>query len=160
MKKGLKIVVPLLLAAALLGCSIWYLFVYDRGFTQDVLLQTARFFDTKGSTTAAQWFYNMAYKLVKDNDAVAIELANQYKDDGNYSKAEYTLYNAIHDGGGADLDVALSKTYVQQGKFQDALKLLQNAPEDIRQKLSSRKLFLPSPSTHCPSLPTEPYLYL
>lgn len=138
MKKGLKIVVPLLLAAALLGCSIWYLFVYDRGFTQDVLLQTARFFDTKGSTTAAQWFYNMAYKLVKDNDAVAIELANQYKDDGNYSKAEYTLYNAIHDGGGADLYVALSKTYVQQGKFQDALKLLQNAPEDIRQKLSSR----------------------
>lgn len=138
MKKGLKIIVPLLLAIALIGCSIWYLFVYDRGFTQDVLLHTARFFDSKGGTTTAQWFYNMAYKLGKDNDAVAIELANQYINDGNYSKAEYTLHNAIADGGGADLYVALSKTYVQQGKLQDALKLIETAPEDIRKDLTSR----------------------
>ncbi len=138
MKKALKIIVPLLLAVALIGCSIWYLFVYDRGFTQDVLLHTARFFDSKGSTSTAQWFYNIAYKLVKDNDAVAIELANQYKNDGNFSKAEYTLHNAISDGGGVDLYVALSKTYVQQGKLQDALKLVETAPEDIRQQLSAR----------------------
>ena len=97
MKKGLKVIVPLLLAIALVGCSIWYLFAYDRGFTQDVLLQTARFFDSRGGTTTAQWFYNMAYKLVRDNDAVAIELAEQYKNDGNYSKAEYTLHNAFQD---------------------------------------------------------------
>lgn len=138
MKKVLKIIVPLLLAVALVGCSIWYLFVYDRGFTQDVLLHTARFFDSKGGTTTAQWFYNMAYKLVKDNDAVAIELANQYKDDGNYSKAEYTLHNAIVDGGGADLYIALSRTYVEQGKLQDALKLIDTAPEGIREKLKDK----------------------
>ena len=138
MKKGLKIIVPLLLAIALIGCSIWYLFVYDRGFTQDILLQTARYFDSSGNTSTAQWFYNMAYKLVKDNDAVAIELADQYKNDGNYSKAEYTLHNAIADGGGADLYIALSKTYVEQGKLQDALKLIDTAPENIRQKLADR----------------------
>lgn len=136
MKKGLKIIIPVLLAIALVGCSIWYLFVYDRGFTQDVLLQTARFFDSKGGTSTAQWFYNMAYKLVKDNDAVAIELANQYKDDGNYSKAEYTLHRAISDGGGADLYIALSKTYVEQGKLQDALKLIDTAPDNIKDKLT------------------------
>lgn len=138
MKKGLKIIVPLLLAIALIGCSIWYLFVYDRGFTQDVLLHTARFFDSRGGETTAQWFYNMAYKLVRNNDAVAIELASQYKNDGNYSKAEYTLHNAIADGGGADLYIALSKIYVEQGKLQDALKLIETAPENIRQKLAGQ----------------------
>lgn len=137
MKKSLKIIIPLLLSLALIGCSIWYLFAYDRGFTQDVLLHAARFFDSKGNTSTAQQFYNMAYKLVKDNDAVAIELANQYINDGNFSKAEYTLHNAISDGGGADLYAALSKTYVQQGKLQDALKLVETAPENIRQKLNS-----------------------
>lgn len=144
MKKGLKILVPLLLAVALVACSIWYLFVYDRGFTQDVLLHTARFFDSKGGTSTAQWFYNMAYKLVKDNDAVAIELANQYKNDGNFSKAEYTLHNAIADGGGADLYIALSKTYAEQGKLQDALKLIETAPEHIREKLADKIPAAPS----------------
>lgn len=137
MKKGLKIIVPVLLTIAIIGCSIWYLFVYDRGFTQDVLLQTARFFDSTGSTSTAQWFYNMAYKLVKDNDAVAIELANQYKNDGNYSKAEYTLHNAIADGGGYNLYIALSKTYAEQGKLQDALKLIETAPDNIKKQLQN-----------------------
>lgn len=137
MKKLLKIVIPILLAVALLGCSIWYLFIYDRTFTQDMLLQTARFFDGHGNSVAAQMFYNMAYDLVRDNDAVAIELANQYKRDGNYSKAEYTLHNAIQDGGGASLYVALSKTYVEQGKLQDALKLIDTAPESIQKELEA-----------------------
>lgn len=136
MKKLLKIVIPIVLAAALLGCSLWYLFIYDRTFTQDMLLQTARFFDSHGSTPVAQWFYNRAYDLVRDNDAVAIELANQYKRDGNYSKAEYTLHNAIQDGGGASLYVALSKTYVEQGKLQDALKLIDGAPAKIQEELA------------------------
>lgn len=143
MKKLLKIVIPLVLAVALLGCSIWYLFIYDRTFTQDVLLQTARFFDSHGNPTAAQMFYGMAYDLVRDNDAVAIELANQYKDDGNYSKAEYTLHNAIQDGGGASLYVALSKTYVEQGKLQDALKLIDTAPENIRKELEAARPGVP-----------------
>lgn len=143
MKKLLKIVIPLVLAVALIGGSIWYLFIYDRTFTQDVLLQTARFFDSMGNPSAAQMFYGMAYNLVRDNDAVAIELANQYKDDGNYSKAEYTLHNAIQDGGGASLYVALSKTYVEQGKLQDALKLIDTAPENIQKELESMRPGVP-----------------
>ncbi len=144
MKKLLKIVIPIVLAAALLGCSLWYLFIYDRTFTQDMLLQTARFFDGHGSTAVAQWFYNRAYDLVRDNDAVAIELANQYKRDGNFSKAEYTLHNAIQDGGGASLYMALSKTYVEQGKLQDALKLIDSAPEKIREELADVRPAAPS----------------
>ena len=137
MKKLLKIVIPIVLAAALLGCSFWYLFIYDRTFTQDMLLHTARFFDGSGSPAAARFFYNMAYELVRDNDAVAIELANQYKEDGNFSKAEYTLHNAIQDGGGSALYIALSKTYVEQGKLQDALKLIDTAPENIQKELEA-----------------------
>ena len=136
MKKVLKIIVPLLLILAIIGGSFWYLFVYDRTFTQDLLLQAARYFDDNGSTSTAQWFYNRAYDMGDDTDAVAIELANQYKNDGNYSKAEYTLGNAIKDGGGASLYQALSKVYVEQGKLYDALILVDEAPEDIRQQLA------------------------
>ena len=35
MKKFAKILVPFLLAALVLGCTVWYLFVYDRDFTRD-----------------------------------------------------------------------------------------------------------------------------
>lgn len=144
MKKLLKIVIPIVLAVALLGCSIWYLFIYDRDFTQDVLLKAARFFDDRGSTSAAQMFYNWAYEFGRDNDAVAIELANQYIDDGNYTKAEYTLYKAIQNGGGYTLYIALSKTYVEQGKLQDALKLVDTAPENIQEQLADLRPAVPT----------------
>lgn len=139
MKKLLKVVVPIVLAVALLGCSIWYLFIYDRTFTQDMMLQAARFFDRHNQVAAAQMFYGFAYDLARDNDAVAIELANQYKNDGNFSKAEYTLHKAIQDGGGANIYVALSKTYVEQGKLYDALNLIDTAPESIQNQLKDRR---------------------
>ena len=61
MKKALRIIVPILLAIALIGCMIWYLFVYDREFTRDILLQQARNAEYKGKHELAEWFYNTAY---------------------------------------------------------------------------------------------------
>ena len=140
MKRAIRVIIPILLAIAIIACTAWYLLVYDRGFTRDLLLNTARRFDRNGNHAAATWFYNQAYKQADDNDDVAIELAEQYKSDGNYTKAEYTLSKAIADGGGIDLYIALCKTYVEQDKLLDAVNMLNNIKnEDIKNQLESMR---------------------
>jgi len=124
MKKAIRIILPILLTLAILLCMAWYLFIYDREFTRDMLLYGARYYEGEGNHTAAAWFYDLAYRQAGNNDDVAIELAQQYKESGNYTKAEFTLSNAIADGGGSDLYIALCKTYVEQDKLLDAVNLL------------------------------------
>ena len=145
MKKALRIILPILLVIAILLCTAWYLFVYDRPFTRDVLLSIARYSEEQGNHSTAAWFYNLAYTQSGNNDSVAIELAEQYKSIGNYTKAEYTLTNAIADGGGIDLYVALSKTFVEQDKLLDAVNMLDNITDPaIKSELS--KLRPPAPN--------------
>ena len=124
MKKALKILIPILLVIAILVCLGWYLFVYDREFTRDMLLNGARYFEGQGNRALASWFYDRAYDQAGDNDQVAIELAEQHKATGNYTQAEATLSKAIEDGGGIDLYLALCKTYAEQDKLLDCVTLL------------------------------------
>ena len=136
MKKTIRTVLPILLAAAIVACIGWYLFIYDVDFTRDVLLNAARNLESKGNHAASAWFYNCAYRHANDNDAVAVELAEQYKESGNYTKAEYTLSKAISDGGGVDLYVALCKTYVEQDKLMDAVNMLNNITnQDVKAQI-------------------------
>lgn len=124
MKKVFKILIPILLSALILFSLFWYCFIYDRNFTRDMLLGQARYHSTDGNPKMASWFYDTAYELSDQDDSVAIELANQFKGAGNYTKAEYTLTNAIADGASAELYMALCKTYVQQDKLLDAVNML------------------------------------
>ena len=124
MNKFFKIFIPIILVLAIIACVGWYLFIYDRDFTRDMLLQGARFFDAQGNHEISGWFYDQAYEQANDNDDVAIELAMQHKADGNYTKAEYTLTKAISDGGSTELYVALCKIYAEQDKLLDVVKLL------------------------------------
>lgn len=124
MKRAIRILVPILLAIALIACLIWYLFVYDPNLTRDFLLSQARRFERQGSLQAAQWCYDQAYAHANQDEDVAIELAQQYKKAGNYTKAEYTLSNAIADGGSVKLYLELCKTYVEQDKLLDAVNML------------------------------------
>lgn len=124
MKQFFKIIIPIILVIAIIACIGWYLFIYDRNFTRDMLLNGARYFDEQGNHTLSAWLYDQAYLQAEDNDAVAIELAEQHKADGNYTKAEYTLTRAISDGGSTELYVALCKTYAEQDKLLDVIKLL------------------------------------
>ena len=126
MKKLTRILVPVLLAVVIVISCAWYLFVYDRAFTRDMLLQQARHNDMSGNTKLSALFYDMAYDFSGQDQNVAIELANQYKADGNYTKAEYTLTNSINDSATAELYIALCKTYVEQDKLLDAVNLLAN----------------------------------
>ena len=138
MKKSLRILLPIILSVAIIVCLVWYLFVYDRAFARDMLLNMARLSETSGNHTVATWFYNRAYDHAEDSDSVAIELAEQYKRIGNYTKAELTLSSAIADGGGADLYIALCKTYVEQDKLLDAVNMLDSITDpDVKSKLES-----------------------
>ncbi len=150
MNKTLRILLPIILALAIVLCMAWYLFVYDRTFTRDVLLTFARYSESQGSHNVAAWFYNQAYSQAGDNDAVAIELAEQYKASGNFTKAEYTLSNAIADGGAVELYIALCKTYIQQDKLLDAVNMLDNitnaeVKEQIAQMRPAAPAAVPTP---------------
>ncbi len=148
MKKVLRILLPILLAVIILGCAVWYLFSYDRGFTRDMLLSCARITEANGGHALATWFYDAAYNFSEDNESVAIELAEQYKRSGNYTKAEYTLSNAIADGAGIDVYIALCKTYVEQDKLLDAVNMLNNvANADIKAKLDELRPAAPTTAT-------------
>ena len=144
MKKSIRIILPIVLALAIIICTGWYLFVYDRAFTRDVLLHAARYFESTGNHTVSTWFYNNAYLQAGDSDAVAIELAEQYKQSGNYTKAEYTLSHAISDGGGVDVYIALSKTYVEQDKLLDAVNMLDNITNKaVKEQLDAMRPAVP-----------------
>ncbi len=124
MKKLFHIVIPFLLAVLILASLFWYCFIYDRAFTRDMLLGQARYHSTEGNPKMASWFYDRAYDLSGKDDDVALELANQFKNAGNFTKAEYTLTNALADHPTTELYTALCKTYVQQDKLLDAVNLL------------------------------------
>lgn len=147
MKRFVRIFIPVILALSILLCMGWYLFVYDREFTRDMLLGTARYLENQGNHNAAAWFYESAYSQASNNEAVAIELAEQYKSGGNYTKAEFTLSGAIADGGGLDLYVALCKTYVEQDKLLDAVKMLASVSDpQIKEALETMRPAAPTAS--------------
>ena len=129
MKKFSKFLVPLLLGLVILTSIAWYLFVYDRAFTRDTLLGQARYNDLHGNSKLSAWFYDMAYDFSGHDDNVAIELANQYKGDGNYTKAEFTLTHTLSSKPTVEAYTALCKTYMEQDKLQDAVALLENIPD-------------------------------
>jgi Leucine-rich repeat (LRR) protein len=126
MRSPLKRILPIFLAILILCSVIWYLFVYDREFTRDVLLWSADKLESNGYHSAAIWCYRQAYIQSGDDQAVAIALADQFRTDGNYTQAEATLSGAIASNPSAELYIALSKTYVEQNKLLDAVNMLEN----------------------------------
>lgn len=147
MRKFFRFLVPLLLVLVIISSIGWYLFVYDRDFTRDFLLSQARYNDLYGNSRLSSWFYDLAYEHSGRDENVAIELANQYKSDGNYTKAEVTLSNAIKNKGTVELYTALCKTYVEQDKLMDAVAMLENiADPNMKQALDALRPTTPSTS--------------
>lgn len=145
MKNVFKKIIPFLLTLLILASIAWYGFVYDRNFTRDMLLTQARYHSTTNHPKLASWFYDTAYELSDQDESVAIELANQFKSAGNFTKAEYTLSNAIADGGDAQLYIALCKTYVEQDKLLDAVNMLDNiADPQIKAQLEAMRPAAPT----------------
>lgn len=147
MKKLMKFLVPLILGALIVASIVWYLFVYDRDFTRDTLLSQARYQDMYGNSRLSAWFYDAAYDFSGHDQNVAIELSNQYKHSGNYTKAELTLTQAIHNAPTAELYTALCKAFVEQDKLMDAVNLLANVSDpDIKAALEAKRPPVPTAS--------------
>ena len=153
MKRSLKRILPILLSLVIICSIFWYLFVYDRGIMQDILLSSARFFEQQGNHNIATWLYNEAYLQSGTDVNVIIELAERFKKIGNYTQAEVVLTNAISEGGSAELYIALSKTYVEQDKLSDAVDMLDNITNpDIKAQLDAQR-----PAVPVTSLPSGYY---
>lgn len=145
MNRALKRILPILLVIVIICSCTWYLLVYDRDFTRDLFLKHARFFDERGKHEVAAWFYSRAYRQTDDNEVIAIELSDHFKEMGNYTKAETTLTDAIADGGSAELYIALCKTFVEQNKFLDAVTMLDNISDPaIKAELDAMRPKLPT----------------
>lgn len=152
MNRFMKRIFPILLATLIVVSTGWYLFEYDPDFTRDILLQQARIMEENGNRNASVWLYNLAYERFGSNDEIAIELAYKFIEVGNYSKAEYTLRKAIADGGNVELYMALSQTYVKQGKLRDAVLMLENVSGEMKEKLEQLR-----PSAPQASVPSGSY---
>ena len=126
MKRFLRVFIPILMVLAIIFSIGWYLIKYDPALTRDVLISQARAMEDRGNHSAATWFYNMAYHQSGNDETIALELARQYQSMGNYTKAEFTLSNAIADGGSVELYMALCNVYVEQNKLLDAVNMLDN----------------------------------
>lgn len=147
MRKFARFVVPALLALLVIASVFWYLFIYDRAFTRDILLKEARVNDARGNSALSAWFYKLAYSHSGNDEDVALELAGQYRSDGNYTKAEVSLSKAISAAPSAQLYTALCKTYVEQDKLRDAVVLLEKIPDEkIHAQLEAARPAAPSPS--------------
>lgn len=145
MKKATRFLVSLMLGLFIIASIVWYLFIYDRAFTRDTLLSQARFQALHGNARMSSWFYDAAYGFSGHDENVAIELANQYKKAGNYTKAELTLTTSINDHPTAELYIALSKVYVEQDKLLDAVQMLDNIPDPtIRQEIDALRPSAPN----------------
>lgn len=145
MKKLTHFLVPVILFALIVASVGWYLFVYDREFTRDTLLSQARFQDQYGNTRLSALFYDAAYSFSGHDENVAIELANQYKRSGNYTKAEVTLTRAIHKSPTPELYTALCKAFVEQDKLLDAVALLANVSDpSIKAELDAQRPAAPA----------------
>ena len=146
MKKIMKRIVPLLLVVALIASLCWYVLVYDRETVRDFLMAQARNCAQNGHFEAATWFYDISYEFAGEDENVAIDLAQIYKDSGNYTKAEYTLVSAIADGATSELYMALCRTYVEQDKLLDAVNMLDKVADPaIKAELDALRPAAPTP---------------
>lgn len=131
MKKALKILIPLVLVLGLLAGACWYFLFYDRELTTDLLVDAAEDMYSSGRYSRAITYYGWAKTLAPRDTNIPLALADTYVADGNYTKAEFTLVNAISANPDCfDLYAALCRTYVAQDKLLDAVQMLDRITDD------------------------------
>ena len=137
MKHVRKVLIPLVLVVAVAAGAAWYFLSYRPDLTCEFYVNRAEAAISQGRYSKAVKYYSRAWDLYPDDASLAIALANAYKLDENYTKAEYTLVSAITEMPDClDLYLALSKTYVEQDKLLDADQMLsRTANESIQAQL-------------------------
>ena len=95
MKHTLKILIPILLILALLIGACCFFLIARRDLTESVFTYWGNHFYNNGRYGRAITCYKLAMHFAPKDAELAIWLSNAYKRSGNYTKAEYTLVNAI-----------------------------------------------------------------
>ena len=141
MKKSVKLILILAIAAVVLFAAGAYILIFQTHVTSDFYVKHGDSALAAGNYKAAVRYYSSALQLPQTEPSVAVSLAEAYVGAGNFTKAEYTLVNAITKTPDLpDLYLALSKTYVQQGKFLDADRMLSRiADETVRAALDAQR---------------------
>lgn len=141
MKKVLKVLIPVVVVALLLAGGIWY-------FTNFQSSLAAQFLQSRGDAAMADenydravTYYQWAWDLEPGDVELSMSLAGAYRGINNFTKAEYTLVNAISASpDNIDLYLALSETYIAQDKLLDASEMLDNiSNETVRAELEQMR---------------------
>jgi len=146
MKTNGKLIAILLILALLVLCVGAYIILFRSEVSVERYLAQGDKAMDRGNYSRAVRSYESALKLAGSDGQISISLSNAYKADGNYTKAEYVLVQAItQDPEWPELYVALSRVYVEQEKFLDADELLSRAAsETVREKLAAMRPAPPS----------------
>ena len=141
MKKILKIVLPILLVLVLLAAGWWFFFRARVDLTTDLLRQFAEGQLEDGHYDSAIRFFGWANSLTPEDAELAMELAEAYRQSGNFTKTESVLVHAIYENPeDVRLYRMLSRVYVEQDKLLDAQQMLDNiANETVRESLSAER---------------------
>ena len=147
MKRALKWILSLFLVLVLLLGAAWFFLRYQPEITTGWLTSWANHALESDRYSSAIRYYTWAYRLSDRDPALAVTLADAYKASGNYTKAEYTLANAIAAGGQLPVYEALCQTYVEQDKLLDAVSMLdQVADPAIKAQLDAQRPAVPTSS--------------
>ena len=145
MKRALKWILSLFLVLALLLGAAWFFLRYQPEIATGILTGWGSHALESGRYSRAIRYYGWAYQLSEQDPELAIALADAYKAAGNYTKAEYTLANAIAAGAPLPVYEALCQTYVAQNKLLDAVSMLdQVADPAVKAELDAQR---PAPPT-------------
>lgn len=141
MKKTIKIVLPILLIFALLVAGYWFFFQYRIDVTTGLLRDAADSLFAHEHYSLAIRCYRWANSLDPKDADLAMQLAEAYRQSGNYTKTENVLVHAIYDiPEDSRLYVKLSQVYVEQDKLLDAQQMLDTiANEAVRTELAQRR---------------------
>lgn len=146
MKRALKIIIPIVLAAALLTAGIWVFFFSRPDLTNSFLINQAEHMNDRGRYSRAIRYYSWAWSLEPQRDDIPISLAETYAASGNYTKAEYTLVKAISNQPDmTELYAALCRIYVAQDKLLDATQMLDRTTDpNVKAQLDAMRPAAPS----------------
>ena len=132
------LVILIILAAIVLAACVWII-AADRSPETCVARGNAAM-RAKQYSAAVRYLSAAVDRGVDDVD-VSLDLAEAYRQTGNFTKAEYSLVRAMsRHADDSRLYVALCRTYAEQGKFLDAAELLDRiANDDVKSELDARR---------------------
>lgn len=145
MKRALVKILIFLLVLSLLAGAAWYLLMGNPQFTAGVLSHFGQSAMGGQHYSSATRWYKWANQLDPSNQEISLDLAEAYRASGNYTKAEFTLANAIAVGSSADVYLKLCQVYVEQDKLLDAVTMLdQIADPAVKAQLDAQRPTAPT----------------